>query len=203
MTVDLGRVGIWSRELRFNPDRGARSAAAAELEELGYSAIFIPDVGGDVLGAVAELLAATRRVPLATGILKSIARSRPPAIRNGGRSCGPAWICAPIAVSGLMTRAIGRRESDSSPKSSLGNCWPARIPLSIRMVEPELPQFRGAEGALRRPAVPVISIVFSGSDWRSQETPSPRKQVSVLAQSAPVEKFSSRDLPSASAPSIA
>jgi probable F420-dependent oxidoreductase len=69
MTVDLGRVGIWSRELRFNPDRGARAAAAAELEELGYSALFIPDVGGDVLGAVAELLAATRRVPLATGIL--------------------------------------------------------------------------------------------------------------------------------------
>src|SRR6201984_1982526 len=45
MPVDLGKVGIWSRELRFNPDRGARTAAAAELEELGYSAIFIPDVG--------------------------------------------------------------------------------------------------------------------------------------------------------------
>jgi probable F420-dependent oxidoreductase len=69
MGIDLGSVGIWSRELRFNPDRGARQAAAAELEELGYSALFIPDVGGDVLGAAAELLAATRRVPLATGIL--------------------------------------------------------------------------------------------------------------------------------------
>src|ERR1700747_2697163 len=67
MTVDLGKVGIWSRELRFNPDRGARAAAAAELEELGYSAIFIPDVGGDVLGAAAELLAATRRGALASG----------------------------------------------------------------------------------------------------------------------------------------
>jgi probable F420-dependent oxidoreductase len=69
MAIDLGKVGIWSRALRFNQDRGARAAAAAELEELGYSAIFIPDVGGDVLGAVADLLAATRRVPLATGIL--------------------------------------------------------------------------------------------------------------------------------------
>jgi hypothetical protein len=46
MTVDLGRVGIWSRELRYNPDRGARAAAAAELEDLGYAAIFIPDAGG-------------------------------------------------------------------------------------------------------------------------------------------------------------
>jgi probable F420-dependent oxidoreductase len=69
MGIDLGRVGIWSRELRFNADRGARTAAAGELEELGYSALFIPDVGGDVFGAAAELLAATRAVPLATGIL--------------------------------------------------------------------------------------------------------------------------------------
>jgi probable F420-dependent oxidoreductase len=69
MPIDLGRVGIWSRELRYNPDRGARVDAAAELEELGYSAIFIPDVGGDVLGVIGDLLAATRLIPFATGIL--------------------------------------------------------------------------------------------------------------------------------------
>jgi probable F420-dependent oxidoreductase len=69
MTVDLGRAGIWSRELRYHPDRGARATAAAELEELGYAAIFIPDAGGDVLGAVEHLLAATRRMALATGVL--------------------------------------------------------------------------------------------------------------------------------------
>jgi probable F420-dependent oxidoreductase len=69
MIGDLGRVGIWSRELRYHPDPGARAAAAAELEDLGYGAIFIPDAGGDVLGAVEHLLAATRRVPFATGVL--------------------------------------------------------------------------------------------------------------------------------------
>ena len=69
MTVDLGKVGIWSRELRYNPDRGARATAAAELEDLGYSAIFIPDAGGDALGAAEHLLAATRRIPVATGVL--------------------------------------------------------------------------------------------------------------------------------------
>jgi probable F420-dependent oxidoreductase len=67
--TQLGRVGIWSRELRFHADRGQAIDAAAELEELGYGALFIPDVGGDVLGAVEELLAATRTIPLATGIL--------------------------------------------------------------------------------------------------------------------------------------
>src|SRR5262249_13624158 len=34
-----------------------------------YSAIFIPDAGGDVLGAVEHLLAATRRMAFATGVL--------------------------------------------------------------------------------------------------------------------------------------
>jgi probable F420-dependent oxidoreductase len=69
MALDLGKVGIWSHELRYHPDRGARAAAAAEVEDLGYTAIFIPDAGGDVLGEIAHLLAATRRIPLATGIL--------------------------------------------------------------------------------------------------------------------------------------
>jgi probable F420-dependent oxidoreductase len=69
MLIDLGKVGIWSRELRYHPDRGARAAAAAEVEDLGYTAIFIPDAGGNVLGEIAHLLAATRRIPLATGVL--------------------------------------------------------------------------------------------------------------------------------------
>jgi probable F420-dependent oxidoreductase len=69
MPVDLGKAGIWSRELRYHPDRGARAAAAAEVEDLGYTAIFIPDVGGDVLGEVEYLLTATTRISFATGIL--------------------------------------------------------------------------------------------------------------------------------------
>ena len=68
-SVDIGSLGIWSRELRFHADRGEAREAAAELEDLGFQALFIPDVGGDVLGAVGELLDATRAIPLATGIL--------------------------------------------------------------------------------------------------------------------------------------
>ena len=69
MAIDLGKFGIWSRELRYNPDRGARVAAAAEVEDLGYTAIFIPDAEGGVLTEIERLLAATRRVTLATGVL--------------------------------------------------------------------------------------------------------------------------------------
>ena len=64
-----GRVGVWSRELRYSRDRGDARDAAAELEQLGYAALWIPDVGGDVFGACEELLAATRSIPLLTGIL--------------------------------------------------------------------------------------------------------------------------------------
>jgi probable F420-dependent oxidoreductase len=67
--IDLGRVGIWSRELRFHDDKGAIAAAAAELEALGFSALFVPDVGGEVMGAVEHLLGATAKVPIVTGIL--------------------------------------------------------------------------------------------------------------------------------------
>jgi len=67
--MDLGRVGVWSAQLRYG-DRGAIREAAAELEDLGYGALWVPGgAGGDVLGDCARLLDATRRVVVATGIL--------------------------------------------------------------------------------------------------------------------------------------
>ena len=44
--------------LRYG-DPAAAADAAAELESLGYSALWVPDVGGDVFGAVENLLGAT------------------------------------------------------------------------------------------------------------------------------------------------
>lgn len=68
-TPAIGKVGIWSLELRFG-DKGESSEAASELDELGYGALWIP--GGIDSGAPADverLLAATRRTTIATGIL--------------------------------------------------------------------------------------------------------------------------------------
>src|SRR3954447_26464138 len=68
--LDIGRIGIWSGELRRHPDPGELAEAAAELEQLGYSALWFPGgQGGDVFGAARRLLAATRGVPVATRIL--------------------------------------------------------------------------------------------------------------------------------------
>ena len=65
----LRGVGVWSRELRYNSDRGAVREAAAELEKLGYTSLFIPDAGGDPLGVADELLGVTDSITVATGIL--------------------------------------------------------------------------------------------------------------------------------------
>ncbi len=68
MTNPLTGTGVWSSALRHG-DAHEIAAAAAELESLGYSALWIPDVGGDVFGAVDNLLAATTTAVVATGIL--------------------------------------------------------------------------------------------------------------------------------------
>ena len=68
MTKPLSGTGIWSSALRYG-DPAEIAAAAIELESLGYSALWIPDVGGDVFGAVRNLLGATSTATVATGIL--------------------------------------------------------------------------------------------------------------------------------------
>jgi probable F420-dependent oxidoreductase len=68
MTTLLGATGIWSGQLRYG-DQGEAMQHAAELEQLGYSALWIPDVGGDLFTPLGNLLGATSTVTIATGIL--------------------------------------------------------------------------------------------------------------------------------------
>jgi probable F420-dependent oxidoreductase len=66
--MELTGIGIWSGELRYGDAAEVRDAAA-ELESLGYTALWIPDVGGDVFGALRTLLEPTSTIVAATGIL--------------------------------------------------------------------------------------------------------------------------------------
>jgi probable F420-dependent oxidoreductase len=66
--MDLSGVGIWSSQLRYG-DPAESAEAAAELEELGFTALWIPDIGGPVLDSVDHLLSSTKQVVIATGIL--------------------------------------------------------------------------------------------------------------------------------------
>lgn len=68
MTTRLGGTGIWSGALRYG-DPAAAAAMGAELESLGYSALWLPDVGGDLFGSLANMFEATTSATIATGIL--------------------------------------------------------------------------------------------------------------------------------------
>src|SRR5580704_13587262 len=67
--ANLGRVGIWSGEFRYG-DAGARADAAAELDALGFGALWIPGIaGGDLFGDMDIALKATKRTAIASGIV--------------------------------------------------------------------------------------------------------------------------------------
>ena len=69
MGVNMGKVGIWSMELRFG-DPVLGTEVAQELEELGYGALWIPGgIDDAVLGDVDRLLSATSKLVIATGII--------------------------------------------------------------------------------------------------------------------------------------
>jgi hypothetical protein len=107
---------------------------------------------------------------------------------------------APINNNGSTTRAIGRRLSDSSPNSSESKGCPARMPASMRIVEPELPQSSGPRGGEIRRLVPAI---FIDPSLRSMMAPKSSIQRRVVAQSAPVEKLARVVFPLASVASMA
>jgi probable F420-dependent oxidoreductase len=72
--MNLGKVGIWTFALEMVPAAEAQ-AAAAEIEALGYGALWIPEaLGREAFAHSALLLAGTRRLPVATGIANIWAR---------------------------------------------------------------------------------------------------------------------------------
>jgi probable F420-dependent oxidoreductase len=72
--LNIGPIGIWTGVLDAHPT-AVTQEAARELEELGYETLWIPEaVGRDPFVQVANLLAATSRLRLATGIANIYAR---------------------------------------------------------------------------------------------------------------------------------
>jgi probable F420-dependent oxidoreductase len=66
--MDVGRVGSWTAQLDLRPAAQAREAAA-ELDELGFGALWIPEaVGREPISHAAVLLDAPERIVVATGV---------------------------------------------------------------------------------------------------------------------------------------
>lgn len=73
-SMELGPIGIWTAQLDYQPAAEAKKAAA-ELEQLGFGAIWFPEsVGREALTNAALLLGATNRIVIATGIANIYAR---------------------------------------------------------------------------------------------------------------------------------
>jgi probable F420-dependent oxidoreductase len=73
-TFALPRIGIWTGALDMVPLSESQTLAC-ELEELGYGAVWLPEVAGrDVMAHLALLLSATRKIVGATGIASIWAR---------------------------------------------------------------------------------------------------------------------------------
>lgn len=74
MTIDLGRIGVWTHALDQQP-MGRAQEAVGELEGMGYGAVWIPEaVGREAMSSAALLLAGGERIVMATGIANLWAR---------------------------------------------------------------------------------------------------------------------------------
>ena len=88
--MDIGRVGVWTFAFELHPAAKAREAAAI-VEDLGYGAIWIPEaMGREAFAQSALLLAATKRIPVATGIANIWGRDAM-AMAGGQKTLCEAW----------------------------------------------------------------------------------------------------------------
>ena len=89
-SIQLGRVGIWTRQLEDQPAAKAQETAR-ELEELGYGALWFGEAAGrEVLTNAGLLLAATKRMVIATGIANIYARDAV-AMASGQKTLAEAY----------------------------------------------------------------------------------------------------------------
>jgi probable F420-dependent oxidoreductase len=86
----LGPVGLWTRQLDLQPTERVREVVA-ELEDLGWGALWIWEAfGREALTSAAVLLAAARRMVIATGIANIWARD-PVAMAAAQRTLAEAY----------------------------------------------------------------------------------------------------------------
>ena len=88
--MHLGKIGIWTTALDYQPAADA-GRAAGELEEMGFGAIWIGEaVRREAFSNAALLLTATQRIVVATGIANIYARD-PSAMAAGQKTLAEAF----------------------------------------------------------------------------------------------------------------
>ncbi|QES46652.1 LLM class F420-dependent oxidoreductase [Streptomyces venezuelae] len=115
---ELGRVGIWTFAYEGQPAGRVRESAA-EVEDLGYGAIWYGEAfGRDTVGQAWLLLSATRRIAVASGIA-NIAFRDPIATAGAARTLGEAF-------PGRYVLGLGGHRIDDTVHEVDGHPVPAR-----------------------------------------------------------------------------
>lgn len=90
VTLDPGKIGIWTHLLDVVPSQRAREGAD-EIEEMGFGTIWIPETAGrDPFVHSSFLLSATKKIVLATGIASIYSRDAI-AMANASRTLSEAF----------------------------------------------------------------------------------------------------------------
>lgn len=86
----IGRVGVWSSHLQWQPARRAQEQVRL-MEEVGFGAVWVGEATGkEALVNASILLAGSERIVVATGIASIWARD-PVAMANAGRTLAEAY----------------------------------------------------------------------------------------------------------------
>ena len=114
LAEQLGRVGLWTRQLDVQPDKQVREAIA-ELEELGWGSLWFWEVfGREALTSGALLLGATQRMVIASGIAN-------------------VWARDPVAMAAAWARH--RHPSRARASKREARCKPGHLSMNTPLIE--------------------------------------------------------------------
>jgi probable F420-dependent oxidoreductase len=109
----LGRVGVWTFAFDSLPAAAVRGAAA-DIERMGYPALWVPEGGTsrEVFAHLSLLLSATERITVCSGIANVTAR-HPEAMAGGARTLADAFGARAVLGIGIGHQyTAGRRGQD-------------------------------------------------------------------------------------------
>lgn len=135
--MNIGKVGIWTFALDLQPARRAQEAAA-EIEALGYGAIWIPEaLGREAFSSAGLLLAGTTKIAVATGIANIWARD-PMAMAGAQKTLTEAYPDRFLLGIGVShAPLVGMRGHDySKPLSAMRNYLDAMASAPFMAIPP-------------------------------------------------------------------
>jgi probable F420-dependent oxidoreductase len=174
MHLALGPVGVWTLSSRWSSSADDLAEAAAEVEQLGYGAVWLGDAAGD-LALPAAVLATTQRLIVATAIV-NIWTTPPDRLAAAYRRVSPSHAGRLLVGLGSSHAAFVEQQTGQRyerPLARLGeyldqlDASEAPVPLDRRVLAALGP--RALELAARRSAGALPYLVTTEYTRRARE----------------------------------